>query len=278
MNARGRTSARTHRVCGLALAALLAGCAPRTSTITLPQGNGQPLDAPSVATLAATLAEPCRDVQALTADVRIAGRVDGEKVRGTLQVGVDRSAVRIEGVPPFGAPVFVLAGRSDSATLLFPRDEVFVRDASVAALTEAIVGVALAPADLLALLAGCGLSPRDTVRGASFGGGWTRLDMRDGAAVWARTKGSPSGPGEGVEILVAETGAWRVDYEPRRPAQALRGTLRRRQGEATRLSFVVEAPDHLAALPAGALEITIPVKARPIPVEQLRRQRALSES
>ena len=51
----------------------------------------------------------------MTADLRLSGRIDGERVRGTLQVGVTRDAMRLEGLAPFGAPVFVLAAQPGAA-------------------------------------------------------------------------------------------------------------------------------------------------------------------
>src|SRR5690606_21768355 len=81
---------------GLALAVGVAGCAPRMASVALPAGTGTPLESAAVQAAAAAMAAPCLGLQALTADLRIAGRVDGEKVRGTLQVGVDAGAIRIE--------------------------------------------------------------------------------------------------------------------------------------------------------------------------------------
>lgn len=216
---------------------------------------------------------PCRDLRALTADLRVAGRVDGDRVRGTLQVGVEAGGVRMEGVPPFGAPVFVLAGRSEAATLLFSRDGVFVSGVPVATLMDAVVGVALTPPDLLALLGGCGVPAGSPNGGRSFGSGWVQLAFSDDVSAWLRSEpqGVPS-------LRVVETREWRVDYEARRAAQALRGVLTRKGGAATALSFEVSAPEQLPALPEAAFDVHIPPDARALPLEQLRRHRALAES
>jgi hypothetical protein len=261
------------RLVCLTLAVGVAACAPRMATVTLPAGPGRPLDPAVTRAAAEALAAPCRDLQALTADLRIAGRVDGDKVRGTLQVGVSADAVRIEGVPPFGAPVFVLAGRAEAATLIFPRDGVYVDQAPVAALTDAIVGVSVSPSDLLWLLGGCGVDAGDPLGGVGFGGDWVRLDLPDGVRAWLASSTAGAGP----TLRVVETRAWRVDYDPPSEGQALRGTLRRAEAGGTQLTFVVDAPERLAALPAGALDVAIPRDARPVPVEHLRRQRALAE-
>lgn len=269
MRAGAERAALLAGVLGLAL----AGCAPRMASVTLPTGAGRPLDAVATRAAAASMAGPCRDLQALTADLRIAGRVDGEKIRGTLQVGVDADALRIEGVPPFGAPVFVLAGRTDAATLVFLRDGVYVDKAPVAALTEALVGVALTPSDLLSLLGGCGISAGVPLGGAAFGDDWMRLDLPNGVRAWL----AATAPGTAPALRVVETPAWRVDYEARPAGEALQGTLRRAVSTATQLSFTVEAPERLTELPDGALSVVIPRDARAIPLAQLRRQRALAE-
>lgn len=256
-------------VLGLAL----TGCAPRMATVALPTGPGRPLEPAALQAAAAAMAAPCHELQALTADLRIAGRVDGERIRGTLQVGVDADSLRIEGVPPFGAPVFVLAGRSGAATLVFLRDGVYVDKAPVAALTDALVGVSLSPSDLLSLLGGCGVSAGAPLGGVGFGDDWVRLDLPEGVRAWLVS----SAPGTAPTLRVVETPVWRVDYEAHPAAEALRGTLRRADSTATQLTFTVEAPERLPALPDGALEVTIPRDARPIPLEHLRRQRALAE-
>jgi hypothetical protein len=216
---------------------------------------------------------PCRDLRALTADLRIAGRVEGDRVRGTLQVGVEAGGVRMEGVPPFGAPVFVLAGRAEAATLLFARDGVFVRDVPVSALMDAVVGVALTPPDLLALLGGCGVSARTPSGARSIGTGWVRVDFPGDISAWFRSEG-----GGTPSLRVVDTRDWRVDYEPPRHEQALRGVLTRKGGAVTVLSFEVSAPERLTALPDAAFDVHIPADAKALPLEQLRRHRALADS
>lgn len=273
MSRRANAERRLVVAAALALTCVAGACAPRTSTVLLPDGQGQPMDDAAVAAQVNLMAAPCRPVRALTADLRLAGRVDGDKVRGTVQVGVDADGVRMEGVPPFGAPIFILAGRTTAATLLFVRDGVFVRDEPVSSLTDAIVGVALTPADLLVLLGGCGLSSEAVTGARTFGGGWVRLDFAGGLRGWMHTTGASP-----AAVRVAETPEWRVDYDVRRPGQPVRGVLRRKGGTRTALSFEVASPDVLAELPAGALDVRIPTEARPIPLEELRRRRALGDS
>ena len=230
--------------------------------------------APDDARALATRVEAACDVApALTADLRLGGRVDGERIRGTLQVGVAADAIRLEGVPPFGAPIFLLAGRAEAATVLFVREAAYVRDAPVVALTEALVGVALAPDDLRRLLAGCGVEVPDITGGATFGA-WTRLDAANGTQLWVQT-----GEGGRPVVRVVETADWRLDYAAREATAPLRGTLvASASGGRTSLSFEVVAPERLDVLPPAALELVIPPRARALTLADLRRQRVLIDS
>jgi hypothetical protein len=70
--------------------------------------------------------------------------------------------MRLEGVPPFGQPVFMLATQGGDAVLLLPRDQRVLRGQPPQAILEALVGVNFAPADLLAILTGGKLYLRRT--------------------------------------------------------------------------------------------------------------------
>lgn len=267
-------SRRVARVAALVLAATVAACAPRSTSVALPTGPGAPLAAEEARALAAAVRTPCAAAGALTADLRVAGRVDGERIRGTLQLGVDDTAVRIEGVPPFGAPLFLLAGKAEAATLLFVRENAYVPDTPVEALIEALVGLPLTPADLHGLVAGCGVAPGAVAGGAAYGDTWRRVDGAGGTRLWM-TRGA-----DGVPVLrVAETTGWRLDYADRAAGTAVRGTLAARGANPrTRLTFEVVDPERLPTLPPAALELVIPEQARPVSLDELRRRRVLAAS
>ena len=104
----------------------LAGCAARGFVV--PTGPAT-VDTTLAQAYQASIAS-CGDLQSLTAEIALAGRVDGRRVRGTLQVGLTRDGgVRIEAVAPFGAPIFTIAGRADTGTLWLPRSREVVRAA-----------------------------------------------------------------------------------------------------------------------------------------------------
>ena len=259
------------------VAALLIGsaaCAPKVS-LDLPAGTGTPLSDVVAAEQAARAS--CRRHPAVTADLRLSGRIDGERVRGTLQVGVATDAMRLEGVAPFGAPVFVLAASPGSAVLLLPRETAVARGASASELLDAAVGVSLSPADLLAMVSGCGVSDWQVTGGATFGDTWTRLDLDQGRTLWLRGTAGAS-----PLLVAAEDAHWQVEYTRANAdwPSAIRLRPSRRAGSQagqTDAVFAVDAPESMAALPPEALHVEVPQGARELSLAELRRSRGLTE-
>src|SRR5688500_10992944 len=90
--------------------------------IPLPVDAGSPF--PDFASVHAQVSSACSNVRTLRGELGLSGRAGNERVRGTVHVGFERpSSMRLEGVAPFGPPVFILAGRGDSATLVMQREE-----------------------------------------------------------------------------------------------------------------------------------------------------------
>lgn len=256
---------------GLIAASLLAGaaCAPKVG-IVLPPGEGTPLTDITEASSAARAS--CDAPAALTADLRVSGRIDGERVRGTLQVGVSADSLRLEGLAPFGAPVFVVAARPGTAVLLLPREQAVARGASADALLDAVVGVALTPADLRAIVSGCGLADWTPVRGVTFGAEWTRLEDADGRRLWLQTTA-----GAAPRVVSAEDPRWRIDYTRSGPGWPTAIRLRGRDDRGTDAVFAVDAPERLEQLPAEALTLDVPPGTREVTLADLRRSRGLRE-
>ncbi|HTU99863.1 MAG TPA: hypothetical protein VMF13_04955 [Luteitalea sp.] len=250
----------------------VAGCAPKVR-VALPSGAGTPLADVAAAEQAAR--ESCKAPKALTADLRMSGRIDGGRVRGTLQVGLTPTTMRLEGVAPFGGPVFVLAAKPEEAVLLLPRESAVVRGPSAAALLDAVVGVSLSPADLLAIVSGCGVADWKVSGGAAFGDAWTRLDLGDARHVWVHR---PSA-GAPAAIVAAEDARWRVEYTRGTAGwpTAIRLVQRAEGPVRTDAAFAVDAPEALDALPDGALEVEVPAGTRSVGVADLKKRRDLSE-
>jgi hypothetical protein len=269
-----RPSIIRRSIVAVSAAALLvtAACAPKVN-LTLPAGAGTPLA--DLAAAERLAGDACATHPAITADLRLSGRIDGDRVRGTLQVGVTRDAMRLEGLAPFGAPVFVLAAQSGRATLLLPRESAVARGESAADLLDAVVGVALTPADLLAVVSGCGLADRTVRGGAAFGDAWTRIDLEGDRRLWIRRIGDGGPPA----IMAAEDARWRVEYTRRDAGwpTAIR-LLQRTPGPVrTDAVFAVDAPEAMEALPDGALDVEIPKGARDVALADLRKSRELRD-
>jgi hypothetical protein len=136
----------------LAAAILTASCAPPVLKLPSPSGAAA-ADGGDVLTRAFAT---CRAIRTITAEVAVSGRVNGQRIRARLQVGLAQPAsAYIEAPAPFGAPIFIFAAENDDATLLLPRDRRVLEHGRPAEVLEAIAGVPLAPAGLRETLTGC---------------------------------------------------------------------------------------------------------------------------
>src|SRR3989338_3856303 len=96
----------------------LAACGqPR---VTLPGGTGTP--APDFAPAYAEARASCDNVRTMQAELRLSGRAAGQRMRGRVLAGLVPGALRLEGVAPFGAPVFILVADGMRGTLLLSRE------------------------------------------------------------------------------------------------------------------------------------------------------------
>jgi hypothetical protein len=138
--------------------------------LSLPTDPGNPL--PDFAQIHRQVSSACAGVRTLTAELSLSGRAGGQALRGRAIAGFERpDAMRLEGVAPFGPPAFILAARGDTATLLLPRDNRVLRAARAEDILGALTGVALAPADLQAILTGCVTSMPGALGGRLHQGG-----------------------------------------------------------------------------------------------------------
>jgi outer membrane lipoprotein-sorting protein len=168
----------------LVLVALAAGCAtPKPPTF--PSGPGTPF--PEFASAYANATASCAHVSTFTASLALSGKAGRTKLRGRIDAGFAAPArARLEGVAPFGRPVFVLTADGDRGTLVLPRDERVLADAPPAAIVEALAGVALTPDALRRVVSGCGLSTGEPREGARHGGDLASIALGDGAVFLRR--------------------------------------------------------------------------------------------
>ncbi len=186
-----------------ALGFLLAGCAARGFAIPTDPGNAFPDFAPVHAQLAAA----CSGVRTLTAELGLSGRAGGERLRGRVVAGFARPAsMRLEGVPPFGAPIFILVARDNAATLLRPRESLILRNATPAAILGALTGVSLAPADLQAILTGCVVPAPKPIGGRLHANGVASIDLDGNATIYLRRAA------DRWELRAARRDGWQIEY------------------------------------------------------------------
>jgi hypothetical protein len=163
------------------------------------------------------MASACTGVRTLQMEIGLSGRAGNEPLRGRVLAGFERpSSMLLQGVAPFGAPVFILAARDGSATLLLTREDRVIRKAPPEAILGALTGVALDPADLLAVFTGCVVpAPRPTA-GRLHAGGIASIDVesvdqgsqRRTATVYLRRNGSQ------WQLRAAKRDGWQIEYTP----------------------------------------------------------------
>lgn len=242
---------------------LAAACAPHA--FRLPSGPFQPIE--GGAELFDAVTRRCEAVRTLRAEMAVTGRVLGERVRGRLLAGLERGGhLRLEGVAPFGAPLFIVVARAEQATLLLPRERRVLEGTSAADLLEALAGIRLTGDEFFDLLTGCfgrGLA----VRGARAAGReWAVVDFDEGGVAYLRRQTAI------WQLLAGMRRALAVEYT--RTAGLLPSTVRCRVeagSESTDLRFGLGDADTNVPLDPAAFSVVLPADAVPLTLEELRR-------
>lgn len=247
----------------LALAAPLAACA--AGRIELPSGAGAPFPEYRAAFEEATAA--CRDVRTWTAEVALAGRAGTMKIRGRLLAGLARpGALRIEGLAPFGRPMFILVARDGEATLLLPRDRRVLRHDSAAAVVEALAGVSLGPDELRRIVTGC-LADGEPAGGRTYARGWRAVELAGPATAFVRQV----------------QGRWRIeagslpgltvgyrDFAGARPSRVRLVARPSGAAAAADLTLTVSQVEINVTLPDEVFTVEVPAGAAPLTLDELR--------
>ena len=154
----------------------------------------------------------------MTTEIGLSGRVGDEPLRSIRVIaGFEQpSSIHLQGVAPFGGPIFLLAGRAGSATLLLPRDERIIRNAAPEVILGALTGLALDPADLLAVFTGCVVPAPRATAGRLHSGGFASIDVESAdpttrgrtATVYLRRSGSQ------WQLRAATRERWQIEYTP----------------------------------------------------------------
>lgn len=245
----------------------MAGTACGPARVRLPSGPGTPAsDYVSAYTGARTA---CEAVKSLQAQLGLSGRAAGQRIRGRVHAGLIPEALRLEGVAPFGSPVFILVAEGSRGTLLLLRDRRVLQNAPPEEILNALVGIRLAPDDLRALLSGCVKSAADPTDGRAYGPDWLAVDLATGGTIYLRRE-------TGVwRIVAGRYGGLEIDYpafQGGRPSQvALRGTDLDLRLSLDQVEVNGELPrDQLVA-------VKIPDGLSPLTLEELRRAGSLGE-
>jgi hypothetical protein len=236
----------------------LTACGPRR--IALPGGTGTP--ATDFAAAYEQARSACANVQSIQAELGLSGRAAGQRLRGRILGGFVPGALRLEGVAPFGTPVFILVADGQRGTLLLSRERRVVRDAAPEEILNALIGVRLGADDLRALLTGCVKAAADAKSAVAYGPDWLAVELASGGTIFLkRTAGA-------WRIVAGRYGGLEVDYpafEGNRPSQI---TLR---GTDLNLGLSLSQVELNGDLPRDALvALKIPDGVTPLSLDELR--------
>jgi hypothetical protein len=202
------------------------------------------------------------------AELALSGRAGRQKLRGRISAGIAvKGDIRLEAVA-FGRTIFVLAGRSGRATLLLMREDRVVRDEPSAAIVEAITGVALTPADLVNVIAGCGLGTGTPSNGRTFNDQWAAVDASAGTTYLRRVE-------ERWRVGGAVRGDLQVLYSDF--SSGLPSVVQIRAGSVADITLRVSQLEINTTIEATAFDVNVPPDAVPLMLDELRRAGPLGD-
>ena len=238
-----------------------------TPRVSLPAGPGTP--APDFAPAYAEARKTCEGVRTLQGELGLSGRAAGQRMRGRVLAGLVPGALRLEGVAPFGAPVFILVADGDRGTLLLARERRVVRDAAPDEILDALVGIRLSPDDLRAVLAGCVRAAGEAASARAFGDDWLAVEMAAGGTVYLRRVGAV------WRIVAGRYAGLEIDYAAFAGDRPSRIVLR---GKDLDLSLAVNEAEVNGDLPRDQLvALKIPDGVAPLSIEELRKAGPLGQ-
>ena len=255
---------------GVGLWALgVVACASKR--IALPSDPGAPF--PDFNQVHAQISAACSGVRTLTAELGLAGHAGDQRLRGRVVAGFARpDSMRLEGVAPFGSPAFILVARGTAATLILPRNNQVLRGARAEEILGALTGVALAPADLQAILDGCVTPAPRAVAGRLHQNGWASIDLDGGATVYLQRLGNA------WQLRAATRAGWRIEYPPWRGMfpQAVRLRSDARAGGVD-LTATISQLETNVDLEAAAFTVNVPAGTTEITLDELRKGAPLGQ-
>jgi hypothetical protein len=207
----------------------------------------------------------------LQAELGLSGRAAGRRVGGRVLAGFVPAALRLEGLAPFGTPVFILVADGMRGTLLLSRDRRVVKDAAPDEILNALVGIRLGPDDLRSLLSGCVKASAEPAAGRAYGNDWIAVDLTDGGTIYLRRDGE----GQPWRIVAGRYGDLEIDYtgfEGQRPSRILLN------GRGLSLAVSLSQVEEGGNLPRDELvALKIPEDVTPLTLEELRKAGPLGQ-
>ena len=179
--------------------------------------------------------------------------------------------MRLEGVAPFGPPVFILAAREASAVLLLPRDARVLRGARAEDVLGALTGATFRPADLLAILDGCVVPAPTPTAGRLHVNGWASIDLVGGRLYLQRRDDT-------WQLRAARRDGWQIEYVP--GAGPVPQSVRLQADEPAAMVDLTAALSQVETnvdLDEGAFDIVVPDTAVPMTLDELRRNGPLGQ-
>lgn len=247
-----------------ALTALSAACGRKIPTF--PGGAATPYPDFPAAYRDATQA--CRGVKTLTASMGLSGKAGTTKLRGRIDAGFEAPLrMRLEGLAPFGRPVFVLTSDEGTGTLVLPRDERVLANAPPEQIVEALAGVALGADLLRTIVSGCGFGGTDPAADGRVYHDGTVAGSVEQETVYLLQRGSTW---EVAGAARAGVSVFYSDYANGRPATIrLRATPS--SGPPADLTLRLSQVEINATIDPRAFTPAVPDRAVPLTLEELRR-------
>lgn len=242
------------------VALLASGCAARV--FTPPAGPAEPFaDAPAVWT---QVTAACRDAQRYVAQIRVRGWVGSrdQPIAPTLNAAVTRTDDVYLEAEVVGMTVLQMAGHAGQSTVVFPRDERFLR-APTRDIVAALTGLSWGSRELLDVLTGCVATPEGEVTGARIGAS-LRVDVSPAARAWLRERGGQ------WQLQAAQVSDWTIEYgfyEGRFPRE-----VRVTSAGATPLDlrFTLSQVNVNVELPATTFTLNVPERFVSMTIDELR--------
>ena len=252
----------------------LSACAARTP----PRPAGAPLSDSSAVTAFEQATALCRGFRSIEGELALSGRAGGERVRGRVLTGLEAGgAVRLEGVAPFGAPFFILAGRAERATLVLPRERRVLRDTPVAAVLERLTGLALGADDLRLIVSGCLVDQAKPGDGRRWpGSDWQAVTLAPERVAYIRMQ-------QGTPVVVAaDYGPWHVDYSGHQGGypRVVRVRSARASTDPAAIVDITARVEQLSvntSINPRAWQVEVPSDADPMTLDELRSIAPLAE-